>query len=272
MIVRAIATAFRFLTIIPLRGKSEISEKDVYSSAAYFPLIGALQGLFLAFLAYIFPKIMSAEIAAAFVLSLYVLITGGFHQDGLSDTFDALSVKSSGDREKDMEKRLRVMKDSTIGPIGVIATVLFLLLKYLFMKEILLDNQTDGYVLFFLMPVFSKWAMVTVMYHSVSARTDGIGRTFLEHVGPKQVGLATVILTAFLAGWGLFRYFIWNSPEQWIVLYVLFFFFEAVLILFISFILKRLFALRFGGLTGDNFGAIHEIAEIAFLVTAILAQ
>jgi adenosylcobinamide-GDP ribazoletransferase len=244
----------------------------VYNSAAYFPLIGALQGLFLAFLAYILLKIMSAEIAAAFILSLYVLITGGFHQDGLSDTFDALSVKSSGDREKDMEKRLQVMKDSTIGPIGVIATVLFLLLKYLFMKEILRDNQTDRYLLFFLMPVFSKWAMVTTMYHSVSARVDGIGRTFLEHVGLKQVSLATAILTAFLAGWCLLHCFIRNSPEQWIALCVLFFFFEAVLILLISLVLKHLFTLRFGGLTGDNFGAIHEIAEITFLVTAILAQ
>ena len=116
--LKTILTAFQFLTIIPIRTKSGISEREVYNSASFFPFVGALQGLFLALLAYLFLKIMPAEIAAAFVLSFYVLITGGFHQDGLSDTFDALSIKSSGDKERDRGKRLQVMKDSTSGPHG----------------------------------------------------------------------------------------------------------------------------------------------------------
>ena len=58
MIFRTIATAFQFLTIIPIQTKKEISERDVYNSSSFFPLIGALQGHFLALLVFLFLKIM----------------------------------------------------------------------------------------------------------------------------------------------------------------------------------------------------------------------
>jgi len=270
MIFSALVTAFQFLTIIPLRTKSQISERDVYNSAAFFPFIGAFQGLFLVFLSCVFLKILSTEIATAFALSSYVLITGGFHLDGLSDTFDALSVKSSGDKERDIEKRLRVMKDSTVGPMGVIAIVFFLLLKYLLMADILRTDNPNKYFLFFLMPVFSKWAMVITMYHGRSARADGIGRTFLEHVGLRQIVFATGVLISFLTGWYLLGYLAWNLSGQMVGLCVLLSFFETIFIMLVCFILKYLFNTRFGGLTGDNFGAIHEITEIVFLTIAIL--
>ena len=48
MIFRTIATAFQFLTIIPIRTNREVSEKEVHNSVSFFPLIGALQGFFLA--------------------------------------------------------------------------------------------------------------------------------------------------------------------------------------------------------------------------------
>ena len=272
MIFRTIATAFQFLTIIPIRTNREVSEKEVHNSVSFFPLIGALQGFFLALLAFLFLKIMSADMTAAVVLVFYVLITGGFHQDGLSDTFDALSVPSSGDRERDRVKRLQVMKDSTVGPIGVIVIVLSLLLKYLLIKETLeMNNDTEKYFIIFLMPVFSKWAMVTAMYHAKSARKDGIGRTFLEHTDLKQVVFATLVL--LLMTFGLFYPLHYSLPLlfQWSMgSFTLFLFFEMALVSLICFILKYIFTARFGGLTGDNFGAMHEISEILFLTVALL--
>jgi adenosylcobinamide-GDP ribazoletransferase len=267
MIFRAISVAFRFLTIIPVGTKSLISEKEVYNAVSFFPLVGALQGLSLAFLACLLLKIMTAEISAAFLLSFYVLTTGGFHQDGLSDTFDALSVKSSGNKEKDREKRLQVMKDSTVGPMGVIAIFLSLILKYLLLKTILqADDFGERYFLFFLMPIFSKWAMVTTMYRAKSARADGIGRTFLEHVELKQIVCATILLIAFFALWCAFH----NAFQWGVAAFALFFFLEMILICLACLILKYTFTARFGGLTGDNFGAMHEISEMLFLTVALV--
>jgi len=272
MILRTIALAFQFLTIIPIRTESEISEREVYDSASFFPFVGAFQGLCLVFLSYLLLKFISVEIAAAFVLFFYVLITGGFHQDGLSDTFDALSVPSSGDREKDRTKRLQVMKDSTVGPMGVIAIVFSLLLKYVLMKETLqIDSYTAKYFIIFLMPIFSKWAMVTGMYHSKSARKNGIGRIFLEHTSLKQIIFATMflVLFSFMAAY-VFHYFL---PARFLwttISFALFFFSEMVFIYLTCLILKYIFTARFGGLTGDNFGAMHEISEILFLTVALL--
>ena len=67
---------------------------------------------------------------------ILIVSNGGFHLDGLADTFDALSVKSSGDHAADRERRLRVMKDSTTGAIGVIAIVMTMLLKFLFLNNL----------------------------------------------------------------------------------------------------------------------------------------
>lgn len=272
MILRAITVAFQFLTIIPIGTNREVSEKEVHNSVSFFPLVGALQGFFLSILAFLFLKIMSADMTAAIMLVFYVLITGGFHQDGLSDTLDALSVPSSGDKEKDRGKRLQVMKDSTVGPIGVIAIVLSLLLKYLLMKEMLQINVlTEKYFIFFLMPLFSKWAMVTGMYQGKSARKDGIGRTFLENAGLKQILFATMFL--FFVNFALayaFHYF-WSTLFQCSIgSFTLFFFSEMVAIYLTCLILKYIFTARFGGLTGDNFGAMHEISEILFLTVALL--
>jgi adenosylcobinamide-GDP ribazoletransferase len=272
MIFRTIVTAFQFLTIIPLKTNWEASEKEVRNSVCFFPLIGAMQGSLLALLTFIFLKIMPTDITAAGALICYILITGGFHQDGLSDTFDALSVPSSGDKRRDITKRLQVMKDSTVGPIGVIVIVLSLLLKYLLIKEILqIDSYTEKFFIIFLMPVFSKWAMVTAMYHAKNARKDGIGRTFLEHTGLKQVVFATsvLLLVAFVPFFSL--YYFLPFSFHWITgLFTLLLCSEMAFTLFICLILKYTFTARFGGLTGDNFGAMHEISEVLFLAVALL--
>jgi adenosylcobinamide-GDP ribazoletransferase len=268
MIFRTVATAFQFLTIIPIRTNREASEKEVRNSVSFFPLVGALQGIFLALSVFLLMKIMTVDMTAVVAVVFYVLLTGGFHQDGLSDTFDALSVPSSGDREKDREKRLRIMKDSTVGPAGVIAIVLSLLLKYVMIREIL---RTNSYFIILLLPVFSKWAMVTGMYHAKSARKDGIGRIFLGHTGLKQLALATMLfLLMVFAAACVFHcfspvWFSWTSAS-----FIRFLVSEVVLICLVCLMLRYLFTARFGGLTGDNFGAMHEISEILFLAAALL--
>lgn len=268
MKLRNIILAFQFLTIIPIKIRGDISEKDMADSSIFFPIVGLFQGLFLAAASFLLLKKFSTEITSVFVLFIYFLTNGGFHQDGLSDTFDALSVKSTGDKEQDREKRLAIMKDSTIGPIGVTAIIFSLLFKYVFINAILKENQC---LILFLMPLFSKWAMVSVMYHSKSAREDGIGKIFLKNIGLAHVFLSVSLtilagLTAFYAsGYFMLPLVPWGEYT-----FMMFFFCEAAVIFLFCIFLKRIFTNKFGGMTGDNFGAIHEISEIAFLVVASL--
>ncbi|MDP3297623.1 MAG: adenosylcobinamide-GDP ribazoletransferase [Thermodesulfovibrionia bacterium] len=128
--MRKILLAFQFLTIIPVKEMKDVSEKEIGGASAFFPLIGWIQGALFVVSAVLFLKIFPPELVNGLLILVIVTTSGGLHLDGLADTFDA--VASKGDREK----KLSVMKDSTIGPVGVIAIVLALLLKFLALNSL----------------------------------------------------------------------------------------------------------------------------------------
>ncbi len=262
--MRRVFLAFQFLTIVPVKINGDISEKDVAGSAAFFPLVGAFQGLLTAVPAFLLMKVSRADIAAGFAIVFLILGNGGFDLDGLADTIDALAVKSSGEAERDRAKRLSVMKDSATGAMGVIALIMTILLKFVLMQRLLSDFPLLGVVsVFFLMPVFSKWITVPAMYYGASARKDGLGKIFIEHTGLASLIISTAIilllsllvssltLTSFVQG----IEFCGGSV-------IAFYLFS---ILAVKFLMKR-----FGGLTGDHFGAMTEISEILFLLAAYI--
>ena len=268
MSLKSAALAFQFLTIIPVKVKGEVSEKNISDSTEFFPFVGLFQGLLLSIAALLLIRLFSTEVTSGLVLLVYVLTNGGFHLDGLSDSFDALSIKSTGDKERDREKRLAVMKDSTTGAIGAVAIWFTLFLKYLLIRECFLTSSLlYGCFILFMMPILSKWALVSAMFCGRSARKDGLGRIFLEGVRYKHLVVSTVLtLAIFLAPFFILRIF--QKSNEWQL--VLFCISVMVMIYFFTLLLSRLFVARFKGMTGDNFGAIHEMTEILFLTVVIL--
>ncbi|HDZ62135.1 MAG TPA: adenosylcobinamide-GDP ribazoletransferase, partial [Nitrospirae bacterium] len=225
-------------------------------------LAGALQGLIFAISAGIFLKIFNAEMSNGLVLLVMVLTYGGLHIDGLSDTFDAIA--STGNREN----KLAIMKDSTTGPIGVTAIVIVLLLKYLLLNE-LFNSATASiyYFTIFLMPVFSRWAMVPAIYHGRPASPNGLGKLFIEHTGLKQLLIATgITLLVFMSALLIFSKVGYRQSS---IVNCQFIFILPALYLF-SLTALWLFNRCFGGVTGDNFGAISEISDLLFLMAAVI--
>lgn len=112
--MRTLIAAFRFLTRVPLPGP-ETRMKDLSGAVGWFPLVGAFVGLATAGvfegLSRSLPPMAAAVLAVAFGL----LLTGGFHEDGLTDAVDGLG---SGFTQ---EKVLLIMKDSRIGAYGAMA-------------------------------------------------------------------------------------------------------------------------------------------------------
>ncbi|OPX94553.1 MAG: Cobalamin synthase [Syntrophorhabdus sp. PtaB.Bin006] len=272
MRLRAIPLAFQFLTIMPVKTTGPVSPQDISDSSIFFPLVGAFQGLLISACSFIFLSRFSADMAGVIIVLLYILSNGGFHLDGLSDTFDALSVKSTGNRESDREKRLKVMKDSTIGSIGVVSLCLALLLKYAFIREILIySSYFNAYLILSLMPVLSKWAMVVAMHRTAGARKDGLGRLFVQNTKAYRLILAT--LSTLTLGFGAFVATSLPGPgtvPSDLLRFALFLLSGMVILAFFTRFLSRTFERAFGGLTGDNFGAVHEISEIVFLAIACL--
>lgn len=248
--------AVHFLTIIPTGGAGVVPDDKVSGSSAYFPLVGAMQGGLA--LAVYSVTAFSPEVASALVLTVLAIISGGFHLDGLSDTFDALAVKSTGDREADIGKRLAVMKDGRAGAIGVAAVVLGILLKYSLMLALIKSAPmaVAGGVIF-IMPVLSRWAMLPPMFHGSPARQDGLGRLFIGRV----VAYALISSTALAL---LISLLAVGSSSG------ISFIFAVVAFIYASgYMGAGFFGRKFGGLTGDCLGAMSEIAEIIILGGAL---
>jgi len=266
--MKRILIAFQFLTIIPIRIGGRLSENDISLSAVFFPLVGFVQGVVLAAAAFFSLNVFSPAVTSLLIMAVYLLSNGAFHQDGLSDTVDALSVKSTGDTERDREKRLAVMRDPTAGPVGVVAIVAAILFKYVLIYEVI---RTEEHSLLnpvvLLMPAVAAWTMTMMMPGAKSARNDGLGRIFLGRVHARHACLATIFpICLALIGYLTSGYPGYHSGGR----YFLFFFAASLAAICGAWVLRRLCTVRFGGLTGDNLGAMHEVAETVLLITATL--
>jgi adenosylcobinamide-GDP ribazoletransferase len=264
--MKKLLLAFQFCTIVPVTVSGDVTEKEVADSAAFFPLVGAFQGVATALPAFLLMKVLPADVVAALVLVCLILTNGGFDLDGLADTFDAVAVKASGDPQRDRMKRLSVMRDSRTGAIGVIALVMTLLLKFSLMRTLMTGFPVlAACTVFFLAPLFSKWITVPAMYHGVSARNDGLGKIFIEHagVGTLAISIAVLaVLSVLISSFDLIGKSFMNGMGLCLVLFGMAYLFCILAVKF--------FSRRFGGLTGDHFGALTEMSEILFLLTGYL--
>ncbi|MBU1181649.1 MAG: adenosylcobinamide-GDP ribazoletransferase [Pseudomonadota bacterium] len=244
--------AVQFLTILPVpSGSVHANADDIGKSSAYFPVVGIIQGFLLALVYAVFTLIFPNDIVAALLVTALVLSNGGFHLDGLSDTVDALASRKS------KERMIAIMKDSTTGPIGVVSIVLIILLKYLLFKNVVSLPDSTAYVALVLTPALARWCMVPALFHAKSARSDGLGKIFIEQTGARELFMATCLILGITTA-------IFLVMSQLIMLLKMIVIFILVYIL--SFSMSRFFAKKFGGLTGDNLGAITEMSEVIFLL------
>ncbi len=119
--MRHFISALQFITILPV-GKPGPFEPQ--KMMPYFPLVGILLGLLVAFFDRLMSNLWAEPTVALLDVILLAVVTGAFHLDGLGDTADGLF----GQRPR--EKALAIMKDSRIGTMGLVAIVFGLALKW----------------------------------------------------------------------------------------------------------------------------------------------
>lgn len=247
--------AFQFLTIIPFPcGHMHGDEKDFGKSSAWFPVVGLFQGLLLLALYLLSMMLFSVEVTAVLMVCLLTLSNGGFHVDGLSDTFDAIASRTG------KERMMEIMKDSAAGPIGVIAVVLVLLVKYVLLKNVLMSIHECA-VAVALFPVAGKWAMVVTLSQGKSASAKGIGKVFLDNTGYTEFFISSITLIVIAVG------VLGAGVEEAMDL-------SGIMQLALPFagvftgsvMFRKYFMRRLGGMTGDTLGAINELSEVLFLL------
>ncbi len=262
--MKKLLLAIQFLTIIPVKKNLAASEPDIAQSASFFVVVGLFQGIMLVIADFGFGIFFHHDLVIGLLLLLLIISNGGFHLDGLSDTFDAIAVKSSGSKDEDIKKRLSAMKDSASGPAGVTAIICALGLKYLSLQNLSHFQYFAYYSSLLLMPLMSKWTMVLSMYYGTSARQDGLGRIFTGNIGSKELAASSLTLLFVIALLPIF--FSSYMPQLYYIFY------PALLIILYLFVRASVvfFNKKIGGLTGDILGAVSEITEIIFLLTVII--
>jgi len=255
--MKQLLLAFQFLTIIPVRTNMTISETDIAKSSSAFVIVGIIQGILLISVNSAAGMVFDRNLVTGLILLVLVLSQGGFHLDGLADTFDAIAVRG------DKEKKLSVMKDSAVGPIGAIAIFFSLLLKFFALNNLNAFSPHAFYFSLFLMPIFSKWALVVSIFHGKPARKNGLGRIFINRIGFKEVAISTLLLLFSCISVQIFfdDYMLYRQYILYVILVILTYLLCMICIWF--------FNNKFGGLTGDMLGAISEITEITFLLMVI---
>src|SRR5262245_63665427 len=91
-------------------------------SAPWFPVIGLGIGLILTATDRLAQVFFPLLLAGLITVTVWKLLTGGLHLDGLADCLDGLGGR-------DVEHRLAIMRDSRIGAFGALGLILLLLLE-----------------------------------------------------------------------------------------------------------------------------------------------
>jgi adenosylcobinamide-GDP ribazoletransferase len=238
--------AFGFLTVFPVPCREPAAG---YGRAfSWFPAVGLALGLCLAAAGLALGLFLPSGVAAALVVALGVLLTGGLHLDGLMDSCDGLFCA------RPPEERLAVMADSRVGAFGVLGAVAVLLTKYAALAALFELPAAFLAAALVLTPLLGRWAMVlAVVAFPYHRRGPTLGRTFTAGAGGRQLAAASVWGLAACGGLAALL----GSLAPLAALAAA----GGVTGLVVGFALSRL-----PGLTGDVYGATGEVVEAAALV------
>jgi len=247
--MRLFLVALQFLTRLPVR-LSRFEPGWLNDCVRHFPLVGVLVGAAGAAVLVGAAQLWPAWVAAVLALTATVALTGGFHEDGLADTFDALGGIVPRD------KALAIMKDSRIGSYGALALGLSLLLRTALLAVLAARPMLGAVAAMLASHALARAAAVGVM---VSLPYGGDA----EHAKAKPLALAVAprnfvialgwcgLLSVALAAGGV------DQPKLGAAVAA-----AALTALLMRQWLKR----RLGGYTGDGLGATEQLVEIAVLL------
>ncbi|TGB16261.1 adenosylcobinamide-GDP ribazoletransferase [Streptomyces sp. MZ04] len=194
-------------------------------------------------------------LAAVATVAAPAALTRGLHLDGLADTADGLGSA------KPAEDALRIMKQSDVGPFGVI-TLLFVLLAQVAVLFQLYDaSWTRGALAAVVSAAAARLALTLAARTGVPpARPEGLGAAVAGTVPRKAALLTAAAVTAAAAAAAL------PFGTYEVVRYAV----AVVLAVCAAELLLRHCVRRFGGITGDVFGALAETAATTALVALAL--
>jgi adenosylcobinamide-GDP ribazoletransferase len=253
-------TALALFTIVPVTDRRELTRARAVAALRWLPLLGAALGAVAGLpLAAVREWAPHAELVGdVLAVATLALLTRGLHLDGLADTADGLtSWTPAGDA-------LRIMRRSDIGPFGVLAIVLVLLLDVAALAATAGPAHAASWRPVAALSVAAATGRLAVLLAAhrrvPSARPDGFGAFVAGSVPTSVAGAATVAVLGYGAGLAAA---VGSSVVAWTVA-------QAAALLVAAGCLRHVVR-RLGGVTGDVFGALVEVGTVLTLVGIALA-
>jgi len=225
--------AVQFLTILPIPGGIE-----PHRAAFFFPLVGAALGAAAGCVLWGALYVVPAPVAALLALLFLMVATGGLHEDGLADVFDAFRAG------RPPERILAILKDSRIGSYGALAIVIASLLRW----QAIVALGDRAFPALAAAVGASRGGMVLLAYLSKPAG-EGLGKAFVAGLsGASAIGaVVQAAALVFLCG-----------PINGAVALA-----ASALTLLLA---RAYFQRRIGGVNGDCLGATCQILEVLLLL------
>jgi adenosylcobinamide-GDP ribazoletransferase len=239
--VRNLRIAFGLMTTLPFRLPEDWSAGDSGRAAVWYPMVGLVIGI-LTWLTWngaglLFPPLVVGIIS----LIAWVALTGGLHLDGLADCCDGLFVSAMP------ERRLEIMKDPHVGAFAVMGLILILFLKAAALASL---TAVSGFGIVLAASV-ARWCILPAAYLPL-ARSSGMAADFKSGLRRSSILWSAIVPFVFMIPLGLRG-----------VLAALVGVGSAALVMWLA-------KVRIGGVTGDVFGMIVEVVEVAVLLTLLI--
>lgn len=230
--------SFQLFSRIPIKKEVEFSKENLRLALYFLPLVGLITGAITGGVMFFF-KFAKAPIASSLGLLTYFLVSGGLHLDGLSDMADGFMANTN------RERTLEIMKDSLIGSFGTIALILYFIIKF----SLYVSIDSGVILTLALTSMISRVSVLLTIKRAKLARPGGFGSKIKEALDGEYITYILYLLISI----GLV--ILTQRALSAILMAQL----VGIIVVWIS--NKKL-----GGVTGDIYGAIIEISELAILL------
>ena len=235
-----------FLTRLPV-ATGQAGAGPLAGAARAFAIVGAAVGLLAGAALLLADWLGLHPLASAFIaLAVAAGVTGALHEDGLADVADGFG----GGRTR--AQKLKIMRDSRIGPYGVLALLFSVGLRASILAGLM--GPWAAAAALIAAGAGSRAALPVVMYRMKPARTSGLA---VDAGRPRKEDA----ITGALLGGALVLLFL--GPADGVAALLA----GAAAAALMAALAQR----QIGGHTGDVLGAVQQATECAILMAAVAA-
>jgi adenosylcobinamide-GDP ribazoletransferase len=238
-------------TVVPVPTSGELAEGQGVSALLWLPAVGVgcgvLAALPLVAIRHWAPH--AALLGAVMAVAVLAGLTRCLHLDGLADTADGLGSRAPA------ERALQIMRQSDIGPFGVVALVLVLGLDITALAALRGAVWVPVAALATAAATGRVAAVAAAMRGVPAARSSGFGTLVAGGVAP--VAVIGWVLAVLAGGVGIAV--VVDVPLAWFVV-------PQLIGLLVGYLVRWHTVRRLDGVTGDVFGALIELSTMITLI------